>query len=233
MATQKPISTISYNSESFLKEKLDSWYKAHIIQAYQFIKHKGEDGDKDHIHLRIEPNKKLDPMILADELLEYPAGTDKPLGCRPFRPSKEEPWILYAVHDADFLRLKYGGGEKGEKIPYEWTDIVVSPYYDMEVAFIRAKASMNHSSVSIASRLQNGANPVDLILEGENTFVVSSINRALYGNDYQRVVKELDRVTDKLNRLEDAIERANLSIELDENDILVLVPISQVEEPIF
>ena len=48
MATQKPISTISYNSESFLKEKLDIWLSAHIIQAYQYIFHKGEDvvGEK-------------------------------------------------------------------------------------------------------------------------------------------------------------------------------------------
>ena len=87
MATQKPISTISYNSELFLKEKLDNWIKAHIIQTYMYICHKGEDGDKDHIHVRIEPNKKLDPMDLQAQLLEYKIGNDKPLGCRPFRPS--------------------------------------------------------------------------------------------------------------------------------------------------
>ena len=89
MATQKPISTISYNSEAFLKEKLDSWVNAHIIQCYQYICHKGEDGDKDHIHLRIEPNKKLDPMSLTEELKEYQIGKEKPLGVRPWRPSSE------------------------------------------------------------------------------------------------------------------------------------------------
>ena len=104
MATQKPISTISYNTEPFLKEKLDTWYQAHIIQAYQYICHKGEDGDKDHIHVRIEPNKKLDPMDLIEQLREYQIGKDKPLGCRPFRPSKEEDWILYAVHDEEYLK---------------------------------------------------------------------------------------------------------------------------------
>ena len=93
MATQKPISTISYNTEAFLHEKLEIWLNAHIIQAYQYICHKGEDGDKDHIHLRIEPNKKLDPMDLQDQLKEYQIGCEKPLGCRPFRPSKEEDWI--------------------------------------------------------------------------------------------------------------------------------------------
>lgn len=90
MATQKPISTISYNSEKFLKEKLTSWYNAHIIQAYQYILHKGEDGDKDHIHLRIEPNKRVDPMSLSEDLKEFEAGKEKPRGCRPWRPSKRK-----------------------------------------------------------------------------------------------------------------------------------------------
>lgn len=138
MATQKPISTISYNTEGFLKEKLDGWLQAHIIQAYQYICHKGEDGDKDHIHVRIEPNKRLDPMDLQDELKEYQIGHDKPLGCRPFRPSKEEDWFLYAVHDKKYLNLKYGGGERGEKLHYSWRDIKVPDNYDCEVAFVRA-----------------------------------------------------------------------------------------------
>ena len=137
MATQKPISTISYNSESFLSEKLDEWVNAHIIQAYQYIFHKGEDGDKDHIHVRIEPNKKLDPMQLSVELREYDTkNPTKPLGCRPWRPSKEEDWFLYAVHDEEYLKLKYGGGEKGEKLPYHYTDIKVSEFYDLETAFV-------------------------------------------------------------------------------------------------
>jgi len=108
MATQKPISTISYNTEAFLIEKLEELRKAHTIQAFQYIKHKGEDGDKDHIHLRIEPNRALDPMDLTDLLREYQFGKDKPLGVRTWRPSKEEDWFLYAVHDSAYMKLKYG-----------------------------------------------------------------------------------------------------------------------------
>ena len=115
---------------------------------------KGEDGDKDHIHLRIEPNKKLDPMDLQEELREYQVGKEKPLGCRPFRPSKEEDWFLYVVHDSDYLKFKYGGGEKGEKLPYKWQDIKVPEDYDCEIAFIRAKAKLEHTSVNMASRMQ-------------------------------------------------------------------------------
>lgn len=190
MATQKPLSTISYNSETFLREKLNDWIKGHIIQSYMYIKHKGEDGDKDHIHLRIEPNKRIDPMDLQEKLREYDGEHIKPLGCRPFRPSKEEDWILYAVHDKDYLKLKYKGGEKGEKIPYKWQDIVADEFYDIEVAFIRAKAYLEHTSVNMASQIQKGVSPMSLILQGENVHTVNAIMKALSVSDYERITKE-------------------------------------------
>lgn len=224
MATQKPISTISYNTEAFLKEKLQAWLEAHIIQAYQYICHKGEDGDKDHIHLRIEPNKKLDPMDLLDQLKEYQIGKDKPLCCRPFRPSKEEDWILYAVHDATYLNLKYGGGEKGEKLPYSWQDIKVPEYYDMEIAFIRAKAYLEHTSVNMATRLQNGDSPLSLILQGENVYTVNALMRALSVTDYQRVVDELSEANHKLALIVQAIENYGLGVVSDDEGNIKLEP---------
>lgn len=222
MATQKPISTISYNTEAFLKEKLENWMNAHIIQAFQYICHKGEDGDKDHIHLRVEPNKKIDPMDLIEQLKEYRIGEDKPLGCRPFRPSKEEDWILYSVHDKQYLKIKYGGGEKGEKLPYNWQDIQVPDYYDIEIAFIRAKAYLEHTSVNMATRLQNGDNPLSLILQGENVYTVNALMRALNATDYQRVVEELSVVQNQLLNLTQAVEDYGLLIECDDNGKLVL-----------
>lgn len=217
MATQKPISTISYNTEIFLREKLENWMNAHIIQAYQYICHKGEDGDKDHIHVRIEPNKKLDPMTLQEELREYQFGKDKPLGCRPFRPSKEEDWFLYAVHDPDYLRLKYNGGEKGEKLPYDWHDIVVPEYYDLEIAFIRAKSNLKHTSVNMAARLSQGENPLSLIMQGENVYTVNAIMRALANNDYQRLAQRFVEVNQQLESLKKAVDEYGLMMVIDEN----------------
>lgn len=223
MATQKPISTISYNTEIFLREKLENWITNHIIQAYQYIWHKGEDGDKDHIHLRIEPNKKLDPMDLLEELKEYKFNQDKPLGCRPFRPSKEEDWILYAVHDSDYLRIKYNNGEKGEKIPYSWKDIKVNEMYDMEIAYIRAKAHIEHTSVNMASRLQKGENPFNLILQGENPYLVNSLVKALSDNDYLRLSRELTESSNYINKLLTAIEDYGLKVEYDSDGNIRLV----------
>jgi hypothetical protein len=222
MATQKPISTISYNSKEFLKEKLDTWVKAHIIQSYMYICHKGEDGDKDHIHVRIEPNKKLDPMDLTEELREYPIGCKKPLGVRPWRPSKEEDWILYAVHDKRYLDLKYGGGEKGEKLPYKMEDIIVPEDYDIEIAFIRAKAYLEHTSGNIAAKIQQGENPISLIQKGENVYIVNALVRAMQKSDYERIAKENAELRWQLEQLENAIESYGLYIDFDEDGNVVL-----------
>lgn len=223
MATQKPISTISYNTEPFLREKLESWVKAHIIQSYMYIKHKGEDGDKDHIHVRLEPNKKLDPMDLEESLREYEFGKDKPLGVRPFRPSKEEDWILYAVHDADYLKLKYGGGEKGEKIPYKWEDIQAPEYYDTEIAYIRARSNLEHTSANMIKRIRSGSDAKRLIEEGENVYVVNAVLKALSVTDYERLYQDYNELYARHNMLIDAIHDLGYDIEVGEDNRLLLV----------
>lgn len=195
-----------------------------------YICHKGEDGDKDHIHLRIEPNKKLDPMDLQEQLREYKLGSDKPLGVRPFRPSKEEDWILYAVHHEQYLKIKYGGGDSHEKLPYKWQDIKVSEYYDMETAYIRAVSHLEHNSVNMAAKLQQGTSPLELILNGENVFTVNAINRAMSLNDYNRVSKQLETamsqieiLDQELSDLKDAVEKIGFNIEYDENQKIKLI----------
>lgn len=227
MATQKPSSTISYNSEAFLREKLEAWYSAHYIQAYQFIPHKGEDGDKDHIHLRIEPNKKLDLMELTDELKEYVIGNEKPLCCLPWRPSQEEDWLLYALHDEDYLETKYVEGSK-EKLPYKLEDIRVSVNYDLEAVYIRAKSKLEHTSQSLAQKLRNGKDPIDLILGGENVFTVNAINRALTGNDYNKLAREHNELKNDFNDLYDAVIEAGFYVKRGKDNKPHLVP-SQLE----
>lgn len=207
MATQKPISTISYNTEAFLKEKLDSWHSAHIIQAYMYICHKGEDGDKDHIHLRVEPNKKLDQMELTEGLKEYLQGEEKPRGVRPWRPSKEEDWFLYAVHDRDYMRLKYAE-DKGEKLPYDWKQIVASDSYDVETAFIRARATLAHSSASIANRIKQGENPLNMALEGQNPITLNHIMKLVSDNEFPKLVAQYDELKAYADELEHAIFEA-------------------------
>lgn len=226
MATSKPTSTISYNTEGFLREHLEAWVNAHYIQAYMYIKHKGEEGDKDHIHLRIEPNKALDVMNLTEELREYVRTDPKPLGVRPWRPSKEEDWILYAVHDPEYMRLKYPGA-KGEKIPYKWQDIQASECFDVEAAYIRAKATLAHTAPSLLNRLQAGESSTSLIQQGENAFTLNAIQRAIKSdndikmNDLQAELTECQR---HLNNLLHAIHNAGFVVTIDAENNPTLEP---------
>ena len=79
----------------FLEMKLNDLIDSHTIQSYMYIKHKGEDGDKDHIHLRIIPNKVIDPMTISEILKEYdPKNPEKPIKPYVWADSKEEDWIF-------------------------------------------------------------------------------------------------------------------------------------------
>lgn len=108
MRTSKPIATISYNTEDFLKIKLEELCKNHTISDYMFIKHDAEsDERKDHIHLWLQPNKLLDTMDLQEYFCELDlSNPSKPLGCIDFRPSKADDWILYTQHYGPYLQSK-------------------------------------------------------------------------------------------------------------------------------
>lgn len=112
MATSKPISTISYNTTDFLVQRLQSLVSSEIIQSWFFICHRGEKKNdevvgKDHIHLLIIPNKRVDLVKLGKEFIEIDTSNpDKPLKCMPFRNSGLDDWFLYALHNEDYLAQK-------------------------------------------------------------------------------------------------------------------------------
>lgn len=186
MATSRPISTISYNTLPFLRQKLEELVTAHKIQAYMYIFHKGEDGDKDHVHLRVIPNTRLDPMVLSEFFkepdLKFPQ--NKPLGVRPWRPSQEEDWLLYAVHDKDYMKLKYSD-DPHEKIEYKDSDIVVSDMFDLDIAMVRARASLAHHATNLLASMQQGVSAPDLVKRGENITTIRTLQMIL-GNFHNK-----------------------------------------------
>ena len=122
MNTRKPVSTVSYNTESFLKGKLDSLYGSGMICNYMAIKHLKEDDElKDHWHVYIEPNKQIDTAKLKTIFEEFDPDHDKPLGVQPFRFSKvdkdihPDDWLLYNLHDPKYL------ASKGQSRKYHYT----------------------------------------------------------------------------------------------------------------
>lgn len=113
MRTTKPISTISYNTSEFLENMLNELIKAHKVAFWCYIEHIGEaleDGtiEKNHKHVYIEPNVKIDTMDLQDMSKELdPLKPDKPLKCVEFRPSKWVDWVWYTLHDVWYLSTKF------------------------------------------------------------------------------------------------------------------------------
>ena len=123
MRTTKPISTISFNTETYLKGKLDELVKAKKISAYHFIEHlPEEDEKKSHFHVWMLPSKMIQTDDIREEFKEYdPSNPSKPLGCLPFESSNFDNWYLYSLHDERYL------SSKGQSRKYHYRrDLVVS-----------------------------------------------------------------------------------------------------------
>lgn len=125
MKTSKNISSISYNTDEFLKLKLDELIEGKIITYYMFINHKPEEDEKkEHKHLFIIPAKMVQTDDIRQELLEPFTELDnsKPLGTMPFVNAKTDDWLLYAIHDKHYLATK----GQTRKYHYKWEDIKAS-----------------------------------------------------------------------------------------------------------
>lgn len=223
MATQKPISTISYNSKAFLLEKLEELRAAHKIQYYYVIFHKGEDGDKDHAHVYVVPNCRLDPMTLSEYFKEYVPGSTKPLGCMAWRPSKEPDWILYAVHDADYLASKYGA-DKCEKLPYQWTDIIAPDDINVELYYLRAKGEVGKSSAGAYKAIRSGVSPTNLMLQGYNVNMLLSMMKLLEIDSGGGFYNDWKHNEAMLRALYKALADAGLEAGFNDDGEMVVVP---------
>lgn len=110
MRTSKPLSTISYNTNAYLTSRLDSLFHNKIIQFWAYVPHLGENdeaGKKNHIHLYLEPNNRIDTDSLLENFVELDITKPTlPLRCLSMRVSRFMDWYLYSIHDRDYLSSK-------------------------------------------------------------------------------------------------------------------------------
>lgn len=108
MRTSKPFSTISYNTEDFLNLRLSDLIQRRQIDFFAWVQHyPEEDETKEHKHLYIVPNGRVDTDQVLDYLLEHdPKNPDKPFKCIRPHSSKFADWYLYALHDVTYLASK-------------------------------------------------------------------------------------------------------------------------------
>lgn len=129
--TQKPVSTISYNTEGYLIDLLNKLKSGRIINYALCIKHQGEEDinyvtgeitkDKEHWHVYLDLAKRVELLDLKKEFNEIDLNNSKPLGCMNFQSSKVGHWIGYAIHLYDYLII-YSPSEL-DKISYSLKDI--------------------------------------------------------------------------------------------------------------
>lgn len=117
MRTEKPISTISYNTEKNLKVLCDSLIKNGQALFYCFILHKPERDGKPHIHLYLEPHGVLDTEAnwFKTYFQEKDPNNENPLDVMPWKKSKWQDFYYYSLHDARYLKAK------GLKREYHYT----------------------------------------------------------------------------------------------------------------
>ena len=107
MRTSKFISTISYNSEDFLQNVLNSLISDKKVVFWAYIVHFPEVGErKKHVHLILQPNGVLNTDILSDLFVEPVADCEIPLNVMPWRTSNFLDFILYGIHDSNYLAKK-------------------------------------------------------------------------------------------------------------------------------
>lgn len=204
MKTSRPISTISYNTDDWLKNKLNELVKAHKISFWAYITHKPEaDELKEHKHVYVEPNGQIDTMNLTDHLKEPdPAHPDNPLCVVRWQSSKDDDWILYVLHDEVYLATK-GLTKKYHYAPDEFNSSDELSLKDMiykaqhESAYAKQKRIMDF--------LDTGADASDLAYHGFMP-VGQAVQMSAFANAYAHGMKKKEREAEQ-KRIAEEMER--------------------------
>lgn len=198
--TSAQIGTISYNSEEFLQLTLNEMLEKNDILYWCYIKHKGdEDEKKDHIHVRIHPNGRIDLAALAKEFIE-PVPDNLPLRCLLWRNAELHNWFMYCVHDPDYLQSK----NLIRNCKYTFDNFVSSSTDDTRLFYMESREeffnSPDYTEMVIKRELDNGVSLHDLITQGlirpRDVFkykqYYSALNHKLEESDVPMLIKYLN-----------------------------------------
>lgn len=169
MKSKKTISFISWNTIPFLYKTLDSLYNEQIVQYFITIEHKAEEDEKkDHSHVILFPNVSIDYMDLKIRFCEPQLHGLQPLGIS-FRPQYvgkdcEYDWLLYNLHDPNYIRSKY---KEMKKYSYKPDDFYSPDINTLEDMIYQAYHTTDfYKDKVINDLLKNGVSPTKLIDNG-------------------------------------------------------------------
>lgn len=123
MRTQGPISTISYNSDKFLNSLMNELIETCVVENWCYINHQPEASEKEcHKHFYCENFDVVDTDVFRKKFTEAnPDGGDDN-HAMPFKKSKRLEWLLYALHDEEYMAEK----KLTKKYNYSIDDVVFS-----------------------------------------------------------------------------------------------------------
>lgn len=172
MQTTKTISTISFNTPDFLKSKLETLQKSRIVSFWAFVVHQPEDdegGKKEHIHLFVEPSKRINTDDLTQALIEIDPNNVKPRKCISWCFSKFDDWCMYSLHDKAYLSAK----NESRKYHYRYEHIITSDEDDLlsryrridltAITPYRAIVDAQNQGISFAEYVAMGKVPIPQI----------------------------------------------------------------------
>lgn len=178
MQTTKLISTISYNTPSFLRGKLKTLVGSAVLEYAHWVIHEPEEDEtKQHIHVVMKPNRRLDTSALRNEFIEKLADEEKPRGVLPFRStSRMSDWILYSAHDVQYLlrrgetrkhsyNLEQFGSTCIDLLEEDWRDCHRAD--DSKIPLLREYAKQGKSWVDV---LQLGIIPTNQLFQYKDVF---------------------------------------------------------------
>ena len=162
MQTSRLISTISYNTPSFLAGRLADLVKGGIIEYAHWVHHEPEEDEKKpHFHLVLQPNKRLDTSALRMQFVEPSVGS-APLGVLPFQFSKMTDWLLYAVHDTAYLIQK---GQKRSRA-YKFEDIKTTEPDLLDTQWKEAHEGENTRMRQVIEMAESGVDWMEVVRLG-------------------------------------------------------------------
>lgn len=110
MRTSKPLTNICYCTTPYIIATLNKLIDEKYLQWYMFIVHHAdEDLKKEHKHIYLIPNGRIDTNVLDEYLSEVDVNNIKPLGCMIWRAESLNNFgdaYLYYLHDKTYLEAK-------------------------------------------------------------------------------------------------------------------------------
>ena len=170
---------MTWNSAGHFKVTADALVADGFLDWYHAIEHKAEaDELKDHIHFVVKPSKAVDTAWLSMRFAEWVEGEKDPRKptamWRPVASGHMGDWLLYALHDSDYLASKCQKREHS----YTLDDCITSDAQSLGIIYNEAKSEASglvgkikkafYMGVSLDSFLLSGAIPLSLCRHAED-----------------------------------------------------------------